>query len=772
MQKYVNIYLLNSPYHIDKPYTYALPELPLSDEIKVGSLVAVPFGRGDRVSFGVAVGFSAPTEEIKIKPVLSVLDNRFSLSEEMLGLCLFLKEHTLCTVGEAVRAMTPSPVFSLGGARNIKKEKLYTLSVSREQASLLIGETKETETRKKNEPCADSYEKTKPLKSGSHRKIISYLLENGETGASSLIDALCVTGAQLTALCKKGIISYTERELKRNPYLKYEKELDGSEIALNRAQAEAYDSLCTLYSEDKANAALLYGVTGSGKTKVIMKLLDRVLSEKKTAIMMVPEISLTPQTVSIFCRRYGSRVAVIHSSLGEGERFDMWRRIADGEVDLVIGTRSAVFAPLKNLGLIVIDEEHEHTYKSEANPKYHARDVAAYRAGKNNALMLLASATPSLESFYKAKTGRYSLIELRYRYGGAALPETEIVDMRDELRAGNTSGISALLADELKAALGQGNQSILFLNRRGYHSHLHCRECGHVLTCPHCSISLTYHYSQAGGYLLCHSCGYREAVRKTCPECTSERISYLGIGTQKIEGELASFLENAKITRMDADTTSGKQAYDTILGDFREHKSDVLLGTQMVTKGHDFPLVTLVGVLLADTSLYIGDFRAAEQTFSLLTQVIGRAGRSSAGGKAVIQTMSPNNDVIKLACRQDYDSFYEREIKLRKSLSFPPFCDIVQLTLSSENEEKLIECSERLSREAVALAEKEYKNQPMMIFGPFEAQTYKVSGKYRMRMVVKCRLTKDTREYFSRLLCMFAAEREVTLSLDFNPITG
>ena len=771
MQRYVNIYLLNSPYHIDKPYTYALPELPFSNEIKRGSLVAVPFGRGDRVSFGVAVGFSAPTEEIKIKPVLSVLDNRFSLSEEMLGLCLFLKEHTLCTVGEAVRAMTPAPVFSLDGARNIKKEKLYSLSVSREQALLLIGETQKAE-REKSDEDTGVLGKIKPLKSDSHRKIISYLLENGEMGANTLSDTLNVTGAQLSALCKKGILTYTERELIRNPYLKYEKELDRSEIVLNRAQATAYDELCALYSEDKANAALLYGVTGSGKTKVIMKLLDRVLSEKKTAIMMVPEISLTPQTVSIFCRRYGGRVAVIHSSLGEGERFDMWRRIADGKVDLVIGTRSAVFAPLKNLGLIVIDEEHEHTYKSESNPKYHAKDVAAYRAGKNNALMLLASATPSLESFYKAKTGKYSLIELRYRYGGAALPETEIVDMRDELRAGNTSGISALLADELKATVEQGNQSILFLNRRGYHSHLHCRECGHVLTCPHCSISLTYHYSQTGGYLLCHSCGYREAVRKTCPECTSERISYLGIGTQKIEGELASFLESAKITRMDADTTSGKQAYDTILGDFREHKSDVLLGTQMVTKGHDFPLVTLVGVLLADTSLYIGDFRAAEQTFSLLTQVIGRAGRSKSGGKAVIQTMSPNNDVIKLACRQDYDSFYEREIKLRKSLSFPPFCDIVQLTLCSEKEEKLIECSERLSREAVALAEKEYKNQPMMIFGPFEAQTYKVSGKYRLRMVVKCRLTKDTREYFSRLLCMFASEREVTLSLDFNPITG
>ena len=774
MQKYVNIYLLNSPYHIDKPYTYALPELPFSQTVKRGSLVAVPFGRGDRVSFGVVVGFSAPTEEIKIKPVLSVLDNRFSLSEEMLGLCLFLKEQTLCTVGEAVRAMTPAPVFSIGGARNIKKEKLYSLAVSPETALLLAKETRKEgeEAGAELDASALAREGIKPLKSPSHRKVISYLLEKGETSAKTLSDETGVSGAVLSALCKKGLISYTEKELIRNPYLKYENERDYSEIVLNRHQAMAYESLCELYSEDKANAALLYGVTGSGKTKVIMKLLDRVLSEKKTAIMMVPEISLTPQTVSIFCKRYGGRVAVIHSSLGEGERFDMWRRIADGEVDLVIGTRSAVFAPLKNLGLIVIDEEHEHTYKSEANPKYHAKDVSAYRAGKNNALMLLASATPSLESFYKAKTGKYALIELRHRYGGAALPETEIVDMRDELRAGNTSGISALLADELKETVERGDQSILFLNRRGYHSHLHCRECGHVLTCPHCSISLTYHSSDLGGYLLCHSCGYRQGVVKSCPECSSERISYLGAGTQKIEGELNSFLEDAKIARMDADTTVGKQAYDTILGDFREHKSDILLGTQMVTKGHDFPRVTLVGVLLADTSLYMGDFRAAEQTFSLLTQVIGRAGRSASGGRAIIQTFSPNNDVIRLACSQDYDSFYEREIKLRKALSFPPFCDIVQLTLCSENEEKLKSSSERLLSEAVSLAEREYKDQPMVMFGPFEAQTYKISGKYRMRMIVKCRLKKETREYFSRLLCLFALDREVTLSADLNPITS
>ena len=755
MQKYVNVYLLNSPYHIDKPFTYSLPEEHSLKDIKEGTLVSVPFGRSDRASFGVVVGFDAPTENIKVKPVRSVLDDRFSLSEEMLGLCLFLKEHTLCTVGEALRAIIPSPVFSHDGPRNIKKKRIYRLNVLQGEAEIYSGER-------------ESDGNIKCLRSASHRKIVSYL-KDGESDADTICRELGVSLAQINALLTKGILSYTEKEVLRNPYASIAAERDTSEIVLNRAQTAAYDGLLALYKEEKASASLLYGVTGSGKTKVIMKLLDSVIADKKTAIMLVPEIALTPQTVSIFCKRYGERVAVIHSSLGEGERFDAWRRIAEGEVDLVIGTRSAVFAPIKNIGLIVIDEEHEHTYKSDSDPKYHARDVASYRAGRNSALMLLASATPSLESFYKAKKGIYKLVELRYRYGGAKLPDTQIVDMRQELRGGNTSPFSEALATELTRTIENDKQAILLLNRRGYHSQLHCRECGHVLTCPHCSISLTYHNAQAGGYLLCHCCGYRTSVIRSCPKCESDKISYLGIGTQKAEGELSVFLSDAEIMRMDADTTSGKQKYDEMLGDFRAHKADVLLGTQMVAKGHDFPLVTLVGVLLADSALYIGDYRASERTFSLLTQVIGRAGRAGDSGRAIIQTMSPDNDVIKLACKQDYDSFYEREIRLRKSLSFPPFCDIAQLTLTSSDEGALAEICKKLAKDIVELAQSEYSDQPMMVFGPFEAQTYKVSGKYRMRMIIKCKLNRKTREYFSRILCAYATEKNATLSIDFNP---
>ncbi len=753
MKEYVNIYLLNAPYHIDKPYTYRVDEnTENAASLDRGSIVYVPFGRANRGVYGVVCGFEPPRERLETKPVLSVISDRFSLTEEMLGLCLFLREHTLCSVGDAVRAMVPSPVFSKTGPRNLRTERKYSLSVSADTAAALA--------------AGERAEGIKPLRSETHRAILRALCARPMLGIE-LSDSVGATAAMLASLCEKGLIEYTEVESIRNPYSDIER-TDTDEIILNSGQNAAYETLSSLYDERRANCALLYGVTGSGKTKVIMKMIDKTLADGRGVVMMVPEISLTPQTVGIFCRRYGDRVAVIHSSLSEGERFDAWRRIADGRADLVIGTRSAVFAPLKSPGLFVIDEEHEHTYKSDMSPKYHTRDVAAYRTGRNNSLVLLASATPSVESFYKAKKGVYTLVELRHRYGGATLPETEVVDMRAELKNGNTSIISANLAFNLQKTLERGEQAIMFLNRRGYNSYLSCRDCGHVITCPHCSISLTFHSSE-GGYLMCHCCGYRGEPVRICPECGSKHVTYAGAGTQKAESEVAAFAHGGRIMRMDADTASGKQAYDKMLDDFRSHRADILLGTQMVTKGHDFPSVTLVGVLLADASLYVSDFRASERTFSLLTQVIGRAGRAQAGGRAIIQTFNPENDIIRLACRQDYDSFYEREIELRRALSFPPFCDMAQLTLTSSDEVALAREAKRMADNCVELAKTEYSDQPMVIFGPFEAQTYKVLEKYRMRMIVKCRLNKKTREYFSRLLCQYAKETDITLSVDLNP---
>ena len=752
MKEYVNIYLLNAPYHIDKPYTYRVGEKTEgASTLTLGSIVYVPFGKGNRGAYGIACGFEPPKEKIDAKSVIAVLSDRFALTREMLGLCMFLREHTLCSVGDAVRAMIPTPVFSRTGPRNLRTERKYSLAIDKEKALALAN----------GEKCNGI-----KLRSENHRSVLRELA-TAPMLQTELSDKTGVSSQMLSSLCEKGLIFYSEIENIRNPYADIAV-TDKEEIVLNSAQNSAYERLSCLYEEEKANCALLYGVTGSGKTKVIMKMIDKTLRDGRSVIMMVPEISLTPQTVGIFCRRYGDRVAVIHSSLSEGERFDAWRRIADGRADLVIGTRSAVFSPVKKLGLVVIDEEHEHTYKSDMSPKYHTRDVAAYRAGQNNALVLLASATPSLESFYKAKKGIYSLIELRQRYGGASLPETEIVDMRRELKNGNTSIFSASLAFNLQQNLKNEKQSILFLNRRGYNSYLSCHECGHVITCPHCSISLTFH-SVGGAYLMCHCCGYRSEPVRICPECGSKHVTYAGAGTQKAESELFAFAHGARIMRMDADTASGKQAYDKMLDAFRSRRADILLGTQMVTKGHDFPAVTLVGVLLADASLYVSDFRASERTFSLLTQVIGRAGRSRDGGKAIIQTFNPENDIIKLACAQDYDSFYEREIELRRALSFPPFCDMVQLTLTSDDEVALAKAAKRLADECVELAKTEYGDQPMVIFGPFEAQTYKVLEKYRLRMIFKCKLNKRSREYFSRLLRSYANEKNISLGADLNP---
>ena len=744
---FCEVYLLDAPYHLDCPYDYSC-----EGDVRAGMLVRVPFGRSNNLRTAVVTRVKETTDsKFKIKPVHSVIAEGFALSSELLGVCRFLKDYTLSTLGEAVHTVLPPGALSPTG--NVKIKKSYYLNIPPEQAEELLLKTGRA-----------------GIRSEGQREIIRYLIGVGSADGE-LVKALPgVSAANITALCDKGVIGVLESEDIRNPYARYSAELDRSEILLSEAQTDAYDTIVDLYAEPKARAALLYGVTGSGKTKVIMRAIDRVLEDGKNVIMLVPEIALTPQTLSIFCRRYGERVAVIHSALSQGERLDAYRRIKRGEVDLVIGTRSAIFAPLDDIGMIVIDEEHEHTYKSESDPKYHARDVAAYRCGVHNALMLLASATPALESFYKAKTGKYTLVPLRERYGGAKLPTAVVVDMREELKLGNATAISQRLMNSLLEVKEREEQAILFLNRRGYSTEISCKECGEVITCPRCSVSLTYH-TDRGARLLCHLCGYSRPLPRTCDSCGSDRLSRLGFGTQKLESELNQYLPNMPVMRMDADTTTGKLAYDRMLDDFRMGAADILLGTQMVAKGHDFPRVTLVGVALADTSLYVSDFRAAERTFSLLTQVIGRAGRASERGVAVIQTFSPNNETIRLACRQDYDSFYEGEIALRRELAYPPFCDMVQLTLTADDETDLARASGMLRDAIQEKVEGEYSRLPFVVYGPFEAQVYKLNEKYRMRMVVKCRLNGESRKMFSEILRDFAKERDVALSIDLNPLS-
>ncbi len=741
---FCEVYLFDAPYHIDRPFDYSCDE-----SLTVGSIVKVPFGKANKLRSAVVTRIKESPDGANIKPVHTVLDCRYSFSEEMLGLCLFLKDHTLCTFGEAAKCLIPQGALS--ETPNVKVKKTCVLTLSAGEATELL-----------------SLKGRAGVRSEGQRSIIKYLLDIGSADIELIRSIPQVSYANISALRDRGIFKIIESESIRNPYAEYARVRDTSPIVLSEAQTRAYSAIESELKKDEARAALLFGITGSGKTKVIMRAIDETLSDGKNVIMLVPEIALTPQTVNIFCRRYGERVAVVHSSLSQGERLDAWRRIKRGEVDLVIGTRSAIFAPLDDIGMIVIDEEHEHTYKSESDPKYHARDVAAYRCGKAKALMLLASATPSLESFYKAKSGVYTLVPLRERYGGVKLPDAVIVDMREELRLGNTSPISDRLLKSLNEVYENDKQAILFLNRRGYSSQISCKECGEVLSCPRCSVSLTYHTNAEGGKLLCHMCGYSERVPKKCPSCEGDRLSFLGYGTQKLESELNKYAPDMTVMRMDADTTSGKMSYDRMLEDFREGRADILLGTQMVAKGHDFPRVTLVGVALADTSLYVSDFRAAERTFSLLTQVIGRAGRAGDTGLAVIQTYAPKNEVIRLACLQDYEKFYEGEIALRRELSYPPFCDIVELTLTSEDEQELFRESKRLSDTMLEKLREEYGKQPFIVFGPFEAQVYKINEKYRMRMVVKCKLNKLSRSFFHELLLEFSLARRVTLSIDFN----
>ncbi len=810
MQGYVGVYILSAPYAIDRVYDYAVPS-SFSLSVRRGSLVAVPFGKANRREYALVTEVRKETStEGRLKSVLTVLPTRYALSEEMCDLALFLSDHTLCTVGEAVHALMPAGVFSgiretfflpEHGSLPVGEEALAALfadgkGVTQETAERMLGGSAAKKLlrytaegylyseavpapphsiqRKKLYSVKDAADAARilegsgaiKLRSAAQKALVREALRIGEASAETLLAAAEVSSSVLHGLVKKGVFSVCEIEEQRNPYAGYGQG-KRDPVVLSRAQGEAYDTLSALLSAEKPHAALLYGVTGSGKTKVMIKLIDRALSEGRTAIMLVPEIALTPQTVEIFCARYGERVAVLHSSLTTGERFDAWRRIKDGEVDLVVGTRSAIFAPLENIGLILIDEEHEHTYKSDQNPKYHTRDVAAFRAKAHNALTVFASATPAVESFYKASVGIYTLVPLRERFGGVTLPETEVIDMREELRKGNRSPIGERLLSHLEDTLENEEQSILFLNRRGYNSAVTCHSCGEALTCPHCSVALTYHIAE-GGYLLCHLCGHKSFLPRVCPDCGSQHLSYVGCGTEKAETELHRLLPYSRVLRMDADTTGNRKQYESILSSFRNGEADILLGTQMVTKGHDFPHVSLVGVVLADASLRIQDFRASERTFALITQVVGRAGRRERRGRAVIQTYAPENPVIRLAARQDYDGFYMQEIASRRALRYPPFCDMVQITLSSENERELLASASRLPEEMKS-ALQSYPDLPLEAFGPFEAQTYKVGNKYRMRMILKCRAGSALRAFLRLLLVKSERRGKVTVSIDINP---
>ena len=536
---------------------------------------------------------------------------------------------------------------------------------------------------------------------------------------------------------------------------------------LTEEQSAAHGRLCELADSGEAHTALLYGVTGSGKTEVFLRTIRHVLDGGRGVIMMVPEISLTPQMIDRFRRYFGGQVAVLHSGLSMTERLDEWKRIKNGGASIVVGTRSAVFAPMENIGLIVIDEEQEGTYKSEMSPRYHARDVARFRAAQEGALLLLASATPSVESFYRAREGRYELLTLKNRYGAARLPDVAILDMAAQPLGAQSASLSERLAAELQRNLDAGEQSILLLNRRGYNTLVKCAVCSTVATCPNCSVALTYH--SANGHLMCHYCGYTARPDESCPTCGNKFRRFSGAGTQKVEQELCELFPDARILRMDMDTTMARFSHEKHFSDILAGKYDIIIGTQMVAKGLDFPNVTLVGVLSADSALYAQDYRSFERAFSLFTQVVGRSGRAEKAGRAYIQTFTPENPVIALAAAQDYDGFYAEEIDSRRIHLYPPFCDMVGIGFSGLEYAGTKEAARRFLAEFTRLAKTEYAELPLRVLGPCESQIVKLAGKYRFRMAIKCRYDRRTRAllrgvadwYFSQ-----PALRGVTLTVD------
>lgn len=803
-------------YHFDRLYGYTVPE-GMAGRVLPGARVVVPFGGGNRRRRGIVLSLE-DAGGAAYKPLSELVDERPLIGEDLLALALWLKEQTYCTLYEALRLMLPaglnlhiattyrllrepSPAEDtmLGGdaRRMIDYLRRARSPVDREKLAKSAGLDPKNPLpdlliRQGILECAESVFDRSPEASNRMvrlalgqkearellekpgeftKKQIGALKVVFEAGAATVREVMYFSGvstAVVTALVKKGVFEQFEKRVFRDPYENLEKGVAEPDV-LSAEQQNAYTELARLYRSGPA-ASLLFGVTGSGKTQVFMRLIDDVLKDGRGVIVLVPEISLTPQAVARFYRRFGRDVAVLHSGLSVGERLDEWQRIKDGVARIVVGTRSAVFAPVHDLGLVVADEEQEYTYKSEASPRYHARDVARFRCAKSGAMLLLGSATPSVESFYNASRGRYRLTRLDERFGNAKLPEVIAVDMKKELTDGNTSPISRRLSAELQRNLESGQQSILLINRRGYNTFVSCAQCGHVMTCPNCSIALTYH--AANGRLMCHYCGYSEELKSKCPECSGSFLKYAGTGTQKAQQVVEELFPAAKILRMDTDTTSGRYSHEKILEKFGREQYDILIGTQMVAKGLDFPNVTLVGVLSADQSLYMDDFRAAERTFSLLTQVVGRAGRSDRPGRAVVQTQTPENEVLRLAAAQDYEAFYRSEIALRRALLYPPFCDICEFGFSAVTENAAREASadffERLS--AAVLGDGEV---PVRIMGPSPAEILKVAGRYRYRIIVKCRNDRRFRAIVASVLggCgKIGIYRKAAVFADMNPL--
>ncbi len=782
----------------DRLFDYAIPEA-WEEMIEPGMRVVVPFG--PRKIQGFVISVVSESEHAKLKEISEVKDVTPVLTKELLDLGFWLTKKTLCYAVSALQVMLPAAMKAnvtktvvLGNLTNENApwhRMIITSGGLKWEEFLSHFSHKELNRAIKNDELEVRYdvkEKTAPKtilsissaltkeelrlekeemgnRALKQQEIIQYFIENdGAVSYKELMDMLDTTRSTIKALVSKSILKEEEVELYRDPY-KGRHFKPSSPLELTDLQQNAIEPILESIENRSHETFLIHGVTGSGKTEIYLQSIHQVLELGKEAIVLVPEISLTPQMVTRFKSRFGSEVAVLHSGLSRGEKYDEWRKIHRKEVKVVVGARSAVFAPFTNLGIIIIDEEHESSYKQEENPRYHARDVAIKRGEHYKCPVVLGSATPSLESYARASKGVYTLLELLDRVNKQAMPSVSIVDMREELRSGNRSMFSNELYDKLKVRLEKKEQTVLFLNRRGYSTFVMCRDCGFVVECPHCDISLTYH--KINGTMRCHYCGHEEKFPSKCPECESEHIRFFGTGTQRVEEELTKILPEARVVRMDVDTTRRKGSHEKLLNQFGEGKADILLGTQMIAKGLDFPNVTLVGVLAGDAMLHLPDFRASEKTFQLLTQVSGRAGRHILPGEVVVQSYTPEHYSIEMAADHDYSSFYHREMVTRKQFGYPPFYFLAMVNVSHEELTKTVDVTEKITRFL-----KDHLSNKSVVLGPVASPIPRIKDRYRYQCMIKYKTEPNLNEYLKEIQKHFSKETSrggLQLTIDTQP---
>ena len=797
---------------LDNIYHYLVPD-DLLAEIKVGVRVIVPFGRGNKECEAYVISLCEKSDFSALKEILSVEDDYSYFDEKSVELIRFMVHRYFCSYISAIKSLMPVGVgtrfkrnislqenISDDGRsyidHSVKAMQIYNcllegdmsydslveavgnknlasvLSTMEKKGIITVSEQKEQglkDTLKKRVCLNVDYETASTLidamqkRAPARARCLEMLCDEHDMLLSELIEYADTSKSVVDALVKLGYVNIYD-VVQRESVLDFDYEYKTVKHTLNSDQKRVFDEVLKDITAQKKNTFLLNGVTGSGKTEVYLDLIEETVALNREAIFLVPEISLTPQMVKQVTARFGDRVAVMHSSLTQKQRYDQWKKIHKGEVDIVVGARSAVFAPFKNIGLIIVDEEHENTYKSELSPKYNAVEIAKFRARQHSSVVILASATPLAESTYRAQCGKYVPLSMPNRANNSALPDTFVVDMRQEMSDGNMSIFSRKLIEEISKNLANGEQTILFLNRRGFSGFVSCRVCGHTPKCPNCNISLTYHKSIEK--MVCHYCDYAQSVPALCPECGSRHIRHFGIGTQKVAEEVSEFFPSARVIRMDADTTSARKSHEMMLDAFKNQQADILIGTQMITKGLDFENVTLVGIIAADMSLNMDDYRAGERTFDLITQVTGRAGRGHLSGRAIIQTYNPENDTIVYAANQDYKSFYEEEIELRKMLIYPPFCEFVNFVFTSENE-----ALAKRTANAFAYELKKKSNDFGIIFYPVgQAPMYKLNGKYRYRFLIKTRYSKKLYDTIASVYKDFLHKKGVSnISIDVNP---